>query len=103
VGEERNLTAENAERLQEIEERLQQISQFPWKLQTTAGGEFWITVPDNSDHDFREDFEPIYESSGRSPQLHIDGKFLAESPEIIQELVREIRRYMGKEQESNAR
>ena len=78
--------------LENIEKSLKQISPHPWRLTRTKGGEWWITAPDNTDHDYREGHEPIFESSGTIPQLGIDGAFIAKSPEIITELILEIRR-----------
>jgi len=83
------------DRLKEIEKKLEWISPFPWKCIKTVGGEYWITAPDDSEHDYREEYEPIYESSGTTAQLGIDGKFIAESPEIIQALIHEIRSSMN--------
>ncbi len=77
--------------LQAIEKELNEISPFPWRCEKTTPGEWWITAPDDSDHEFREDFEPIFESSGTPPQFGVDGNFIAKSPEIIERLVKEIR------------
>lgn len=81
--------------LQEIEKLLGEISPYPWRCEKTVPGEWWITSPDDSDHDYRSDYEPIFESSGTIPQFGIDGKFIAQSPEIVVHLIGEIRRLIG--------
>ncbi len=78
--------------LQKIEKALGEISSYPWQCEKTAPGEWWITSPDNSDHDYRSDYEPIFESSETIPQFGIDGEFIAQAPEIISRLVDEVRR-----------
>ena len=80
------------DKLQDIETMLNKISPYPWRCEKTVPGEWWITSPDDSDHESRADFEPIYESSGTVPQLGIDGDFIAQSPEIVRELISVIRR-----------
>lgn len=78
--------------LQELEKMLSEISPHPWRCEETMPGEWWITSPDDSDHDYRSDYEPIFESSGIIPQFGIDGNFIAQSPEIVGCLIDEIRR-----------
>ena len=78
--------------LQSIEEKLIRISAFPWKCEKSVAGEWWITSPDDSDHQYSSEYEPIFESSGTIPQLGVDGQFIAESPEIVLHLIVEIRR-----------
>ncbi len=78
--------------LQEIEKTLDEISPFPWRCEKTASGEWWITSPDDSDHQFRADYEPIFESSGTIPQLGVDGEFIAKAPEVVRRLINEVRR-----------
>lgn len=85
------------QQLQEIERQLDKISPFPWRCEKTASGEWWITSPDDSNHQFRADYEPIFESSGRIPQFGIDGEFIAKSPEIMRRLVNEVRRLLDNE------
>jgi hypothetical protein len=41
----------------------------PLQAHQTASGEWWIMAPDDSDHDFRDDFEPIFEASGVGPEF----------------------------------
>lgn len=81
--------------LQEIEKILDEISPYPWRCEKTASGEWWITSPDDSDHEYREDYEPIFESSGTIAQFGADGDFIARSPEIVKYLLDEIRRLNG--------
>ncbi len=78
--------------LQEIEKMLGEISPYPWRCEKTVPGEWWVTSPDDSDHEYREDYEPIFESSGTIPQFGIDGNFIARSPEIVRRLMMEVRR-----------
>ncbi len=78
--------------LKEIEKMLAEISPYPWRCEATVPGEWWITSPDDSDHEYRADYEPIFESSGTIPQFGIDGNFIARSPEIISRLIDEVRR-----------
>ena len=51
----------------------------PLRAEQTAGGEWWITAPDDSDHDFREDYEPIFESSGTGPEFEKWAKLIVEA------------------------
>lgn len=78
--------------LQKIEKALDEISPFPWRCEKTASGEWWITSPDDSDHEYRADYEPIFESSGTISQLGIDGEFIAQSPKVVRRLINEVRR-----------
>lgn len=78
--------------LKDLEKILNEISPFPWRCEKTAPGEWWITSPDDSDHEYRADYEPIFESSGTIPQLGIDGDFIAKSPEVVRRLIDEVRR-----------
>ena len=77
--------------INEIEFMLSGISPYPWKITRTVSGEYWVCAPDNSDHDYRSDYEPIYESSGTIPQLKTDGEFIAAAPEIIRQLLSEVK------------
>lgn len=54
----------------------------PWKAKQTAGGEWWIMAPDDSDHDFRDDYEPIFESSGTGLNFEADAHLIAVAPEM---------------------
>ena len=78
--------------LQEIEKMLGEISPYPWRCEKTVPGVWWVTSPDDSDHEYREDYESIFESSGTIPQFGIDGNFIARSPEIVRRLMMEVRR-----------
>ena len=71
------------QQLNQIEDSLQEISPYPWKCEKIAGGEYWITAPDSSDHEYRSGYEPMFESSGTPKQFGIDGEFMAKSPEVI--------------------
>ena len=77
--------------LDAIERALCDISPYPWKHTQTSSGEWWITAPDDSDHDFRNDYEPIFESSGTGEQFRLDAQFIALAPEIIEMLLRDLR------------
>lgn len=81
--------------LREIEKTLDKISPYPWRCEKTIPGEWWITSLDDSDHEHREDYEPIFESSGTIPQFGIDGNFIARSPEIVSRLIDEVRKLSG--------
>lgn len=56
----------------------------PWKAEQTAGGEWWITAPDSSDHDYRDDYEPIFEASGVGPSFEHDAKLAAAAPDLLE-------------------
>lgn len=58
----------------------------PWKAHQTAGGEWWVMAPDETDHDFRDDSEPIFESSGVAPDFEHDAKLMAAAPELFDAL-----------------
>ena len=83
------------EQLYEVQKMLMSISRYPWKCEKTATGEWWITAPNDSDHEFRVDYEPIYESSGTVKQLGVDGRFLAQAPAIIERMMVEIMEMRG--------
>lgn len=76
--------------LQEIAETLNRISSYPWRCEKTVFGEWWITAPDNSDHEYGDDYEPIFKSSRTTLQSWVDGEFIAKAPEIIELLVNEL-------------
>lgn len=50
----------------------------PLQAHQAAGGEWWIMAPDDSDHDFRDDFEPIFESSGTGPEFERWAKYIVD-------------------------
>lgn len=60
-----------------------ELVKVPLKAEKTAGGEWWITAPDDSDHEFREDFEPIFESSGVGfPEFETYARLFAAAPKL---------------------
>lgn len=73
--------------IEKLTQQLTEISPWPWGFTKTAGGEYWVTSPDDSDHEHREDYEPIFESSGTIPQFRIDAEFIANAPFIISKLL----------------
>lgn len=57
----------------------------PWRAEQTATGLWWVMAPeDENDHDFRDDYEPILESSGTGFNFEHDAKLAAAAPELLE-------------------
>jgi len=77
--------------LNAIEARCEKATPGPWKSLITASGEYWIAALGDSDHDYREDFEPIFESSGRESNFKADAKFVAANRQDVPRLLAKVR------------
>lgn len=60
-----------------IEQRLANITPGEWRVTQTASRDWWITAPRESDSDYVDEYEPIFESSGNAPQFGVDAEFIA--------------------------